>query len=228
MTERLVVIRRIDKYELPHLTISFQNASDEIDLHLKNENPASPEQQYKPLVRVSKARVGQFLEMLSPRFEEECRLLFSKVERVRPRWLISRGYVIGLIHTKNFQSEILRTAPKHRGKYRVNTEALKRLFRDIDQSAISLLDPSVLHSDELKNWREPILAARAWGKDKLIALRYAPLKGSFHQWIRIDPIANELPRIFQRLVPPEISKEVTDVWHKVHDALQLDELDISR
>jgi hypothetical protein len=86
----------------------------------------------------------------------------------------------------------------------------------------------MLHSDELKNWPKPIYAVRARGMDKLIALKYAPLKGSFHEWIRIDPIAKELPRILQRLLPPEISKEVTKVWHKFHEALQLDELGISR
>src|SRR5207245_1856995 len=118
----------------------------------KNENPRSTEQQYIPLVRVPKAKVEQYLESLSPRFEEGLRLLFSKVERIRPRWLISRGYIIALIHNDSFKSAILRTAPKHRGKYRVNPEALKRLLKDPDQSMISLLDPSVLHSDELKNW----------------------------------------------------------------------------
>jgi hypothetical protein len=110
----------------------------------------------------------------------------------------------------------------------VNPEALKRLLKDPDQSMISLLDPSVLHSDELKNWHEPIFAARAKGKDKLITLRYAPLQGSFHQWIRVDSIANELPSTFLRLISSEINKEIRDVWYRIHDALQLDELDISR
>jgi len=227
-TERLVVIRRIDRHELPHLTISFQNTSDEIDLHLKNESPTSRQELYEPLARVSKARIEHFLEGLSPRFEEEFRCLFSKVERVGPTWLIDRGYVIGLIHNQPFQSAILKTAPKRRGRYRVSTEALKRLFMNVDPSMISLLDPFVLHSDELKSWGEPIFAARPWGKDKLIALRYAPLKGSFHSWIRIDSIANELPITFQSLVPAAIKKDVADIWHKIHDALQLHELDIAR
>lgn len=227
-TEKAVIIRRSDRKELPHLAIFFKTASGEIDGHLKDECAPPNTYPYTPLFQLPKGTLDRFLESSAPRFQAEFLRLLLNLGTVRPRSLANRGYVLGLIHDEPFESAVWETAPRKRGKYRVDIDAVKSLFENIDPSMISLLPPSRLHSDELKNWPKPIFAVRASGRDKLIALKYVRFDDSNYSWIRVDSIASELPRIIEKIVPPEIKKKTKDCWHRIHDAMQLHELGIVR
>src|SRR5260370_21076238 len=226
-TKRLVVIRRVDRKDLPHLTISFQNSSCEIDLHLNYENARSSDERYVPLTRFSWGSVEQSLEGFLLRFETEFRRLFLKVPTVTSVWLIRRGYVIALMHGDNIQSAILATAPKLRGKHRIDADAVKKLFENVDPSLITLLDPSALSSTEVQN-HPSVFAARARGRNRLISLRYVPMSNGVNAWARIDPIADEMARFVVDAFPAEITEAAKDVWRKIYDAMQLAEVGLAR
>src|SRR5437867_4177098 len=111
-TKRLVVIRRIDRTELPHLTISFENDSGDIDLHLNYEKAKSRSEQYTPLFQFPKAQAEQLFESLSPHFEQEVRVLLSRAQTVTPQWLTRRRYVIAIMNEQKLQSSILQAVLK--------------------------------------------------------------------------------------------------------------------
>jgi hypothetical protein len=46
--------------------------------------------------------------------------------------------------------------------------------------------------------------------------------------VKCDSIGKELPNVFERIVSPDIKKEIKACWHKIHAALQLHGLGITR
>jgi hypothetical protein len=228
VTARLIVIRRIDRKELPHLTISFKNDSGEIDGHLKDELAPPGIDPYTPLFRLSNEDLDQFEKKLSSHFEGEFLHFFSRVKRIRPGWLKRKGYLIGLVDDEGIKSAMYDAAPKFRGKRRVDVERLKKLFTDVEPSKVTLQYPSVLHSGELRIVGSHMLAVRAWGKERMIGLMYAPWKTGNRTWVTLNPFVKAMPRLFQESLSPELKLIMKSVWNKVHSALQLHELGIDR
>jgi len=226
-TEKAVIIRRNDRPELPHLAIFFRTASGEIDGHLKDELAVPGTNAYTPLFRFPASELSNFETEVAPKLEREFRNLFSNLKKATPAWLRRHGYVLALFKTDALTSGVLDFAPKFRGKYRVDLERMKRLFSE-DPSHVTLVDPSALHSDELKNLSEPIFAARSFGKDRMLGLVYGPSRYGQPVWLISNPLTMAMPNILAQTVPPEIRHKTKGIWYKVHDALQLAQLGIAR
>lgn len=226
-TEKAIIIRRNDRQELPHLAIFFKTASGEIDGHLKDELAAPGSNAYTPLFQFPASEVSKFETEIAPRFEREFRSLYSSLKKATPAWLRRHGYVLALSNTDALTSRILDCAPRLRGKHRVDLEKMRSLFLE-DPSHVTLVDPAALHSNELKNHREPIFAARSHGKDRLLGLVYGPTRYGQRVWLISNPLTMAMPNILAKTVPPDIRQKAKEVWHKVHDALQLAQLGIAR
>ncbi len=226
-TEKAVIIRRIDREELPHLAIFFKTASGDIDGHLKDELAPIGADPYTPLFRIPAERFHKFETEGGPQFAQEFLKLYSKVRKARPGWLKRNGYVLGLTDSVTLQSAILDASPKYKGKHRVDLEKLKALLAE-DPSRVTLLDPSALHSTELKSYRDPILAVRGSGKNRIIGLCYAPWKNGKPAWLISNSFVKEMPRALEKIIGPQTKEKARQVWYKVHDALQLAELGIVR
>lgn len=228
MTSRLIVVRRTDRKELPHLTISLKNASGEIDLHLKDESAPVGTDPYTPLLRLSKEELSEFEHQFSSNCTREFPKLYSIARRMRPGWLARKGYFVGLIDNEGVRADLYESAPRIRGKRRVDGEKLKRLFTDVDSSKISLYHPSALHSDEFRSLKDPVFAVRASGHHRMIALFYGPWKTGNRTWILLNPLVAAAQDVFSRSLPTSIKYTMKSVWDKVYDALQLNELGIER
>jgi hypothetical protein len=226
-TERAVIIRRNDREELPHLSIFFKTASGEMDGHLKNELPAPGTEVYTPLFRFPAAKLGNFATEFARTFEPEFRNLYSTLKRATPAWLRRNGYVLAFSKTDALSSRISDFAPKLRGKHRVDLEKLKELFSG-EASQVTLLDPSALKSNELKNHNSPIFAVRRRGKNRSLGLVYAPSRYGERVWLITNPFGALMPNILAKLLPPHITQKGKDVWHQIYEALQLAELGIAR
>jgi hypothetical protein len=225
--KRAVIIRRTDRQELPHLSIFFKTASGEIDGHLKNELAAPGTDPYTPLFSFRADELSNLATEVAPRFEREFRKLYSAFKKATPAGLRRNGDVLAFSKTDALSSRILDFAPKLRGKHRLDLEKLKELFFE-DRSQVTLLDPSALKSNELKNHRTPIFAVRPRGKKRTLGLVYAPSRYGERVWLITNPTATVMSNILAKSLPLNITQRGKDVWYRVHDALRLAELGIAR
>lgn len=229
ITGRLIVIRRTDRSDTPHLTISFKNTSGEIDLHLKHESPRNDETStYTPILTLSKAKLEEFLEsFFEVAGEEIVNVFLNNTRKIRPGWLGRKGYVIALFDPEDFKQSIYSTAPKQQGKYRVNEKKLKDLFTNVDLSKVTLHHPSVLHELTVKN-SNPIYAIRDKGKRRIIPLILVRHNNGKGLWLTFDRLLTETDKVFQKITPSHLREQLKDTWYRVFDALRLDELGITR
>ena len=229
-TKRLIVIRRSDRKSTPHLCILLETDSGEIDLHLKYESERNDETStYEPLIRFSKSRADQFLEHRFRAFEAQLFDFFRKIGRkTRPGWLTRNGYLIAVIDEQGFKSSIYAAAPKERGKHRVTQEKMQQFFADVDPSLITLLKPSVLHTAKMQNYRGLFFAVGSRGKRRMIPLRYIAWRSKTRSWVGFDGMASEFPLLMEVLFPAELREQVKMIWHRIYDALKLDEVGFTR
>lgn len=229
-TKRLIVVRRTDRKSTPHLCILLETDSGEIDLHLKYESERNDETStYDPLIKFSKSRAEQFIEHRFRALEAESFDFLWKIgRRTRPGWLTRNGYLIALTDEQAFKSSMYAAAPKKRGKHRVNSEQLKQFFANVDPSLITLLEPSVLHTLEMRNYSGLFFAVSSRGKRRMIPLRYIPWKTRTPSWVGLDGMAKEFPLLMEVLMPAELKEQVKMIWYRIYDALRLDEVGITR
>jgi hypothetical protein len=226
ITSRGIFIRRTDRRELPHLMILFKTASGEIDAHLKDELAAPGIDPYTSLFRFPVERLIELKAELVPPLAEELLKLYLSVRTIRPSWLRAKGYVLAISDSEEMTARFLNTAPKIGGRRRVDTKKLKAVFEDVSQ--ITLLDPLALHSDELRDRHEPVTAVRNFGRNRTLGLIYAPLLNGHRAWLLVNPLVEALPTLIAETVPSQLRQSAQDVWYKIHDALKLDEVGISR
>ena len=229
-TKRLIVVRRTDLKSTPHLCILLETDSGEIDLHLKYESERNDETStYEPLIRFSKSRAEQFIEQSFLASQAQLFDFLWKIgRRTRPGWLTKHGYLVALINEPEFKSSMYAAAPKRRGKHRVTLELLKQFFANVDPSFITLLEPSVLHTLEMQNYRGLFFAVSSRGKRRMIPLRYTPWKTRTPSWVGLDGMATQLPLLMEVLIPTELKEQVKIIWYRIYDALRLDEVGITR
>jgi hypothetical protein len=229
-TNRLIIIRRMSRPDTPHLCVLFETKSGEIDLHLKYESARNDKTStYEPLIKFSKSGAEQFIEHRVQALKAELFDFLSRSgRRTRPGWLTKHGYLIALIDEAAFKSSMYAAAPKKRGKHRVNLEKLGRLFANVDPSLITLLEPSVLHTLEMQNYRGNFFAVSSRGKRRLIPLRYIPWGSTTPAWIGLDGLAKEFPLLMNVMVPAELREQAKIIWYRIYDALRLDEVGLTR
>src|SRR5882762_10593919 len=91
---RKLVVFRIDRSDLPHLTFSWTNPSGEVDVHL---TPASPrdEDDRESILRIQESELVASFRSLG---KEICALVLKNpieaVWSVNPKWLRSKGYTL--------------------------------------------------------------------------------------------------------------------------------------
>ncbi len=125
-TERKLVIARQRRLRSVHLTLSYANASGEIDLHLKRE-PAPPgEDQYVSLGRIGPERLARLGEHFNQLAQRLAYLPMDHWRPVRPGWLSRRGYALMLIPKDVPAGMFAAFVPsKRRGKHQLTFAPLK-------------------------------------------------------------------------------------------------------
>ena len=88
-----VLIFRTDRSDLPHLTLSWGNASGEIDFHLTTRL-AGGEEHHISITKVPESELIQAVEMFKVELAEAFAAQMPRLQRVRPEWLGRRGYLV--------------------------------------------------------------------------------------------------------------------------------------
>ena len=223
---RKLVIARRDRPELPHLTLSWDNASDEIDLHLTD---ASKAKTHRPLLRVASSAAMGLVERLAVQMRAD--VLQSRwpvARRVRPGWLGRSGYSICIVQEDAILEWVRRLAPKSRQKYRLDLAPLSdpRPF-----GFVQFYRPAILHYLAASRAEYPFVAQCVGHhrRHKILLLSYTMDSDGRLGWMAcpFGSFANQqLPRRVARALSAELRSRVAcEILEKVVDALRLGEIE---
>lgn len=225
---KLYVLRN-DRKELPHLTISWQNPSKQIDIHLTTRTVGGNEN-HQPIAKIDESVLKSDCEHLVAEMLKIITANIDKVRKVRPGWLARNGYVVLYLPDDVQERLIQKLFPKQKrhGKWThiVDKEIIagsKPLQEVIDR----LYHPSILHELAELNYREPILAASGRKKCKyhLIPLMMITNPNGNSCWVRLDNLAKKMMKNLEELMISSIKQMLpNNAWEIIHGELYLDEL----
>ncbi len=225
---RKLIVFRNDKNELPHLTISWQNASKEIDIHLTKRTSGGIEN-HQPIATIPESVLKKVCESFGAEILKVITLNIEKVRKVRPGWLARNGHTV-LYLPNDMQEQLIRKlAPKqkHRGKWTYKVDKDVILGNTLPQEIIDgLYHPSMLHKLAELNYREPVFAASARRKckDRLIALMLITDPNGRFCWVRIDNLAKKMIKLEKLMISSLRTVLPNNAWATINGELLLDEL----
>lgn len=226
-----LVVCRNDRHELPHLTITWQNASGEIDIHLTTRSEGGLES-HQSIARIPESCLREACESLSLEFLKACEAHFATVPapKIRPGWLARKGYAV-LYQPKEVQEQWLEKlipTRRHHGKStRVLDRSVLQAMNRSPEVTSHVYHPAVLHVLALERPENLVCAECVRGKRKgdVMLLRLVTTQAQRSYWVRFDPLAkkvltasNVLMRDFVKRILPH------DVWAIVHRELHLNEV----
>lgn len=226
------------RYPMLHLTVSWNNPSGEIDIHLTRELPDKTKI-YGPIFRFTETSVTNFLGSLVPRFEAEftslAAPLLREIRPIRPGWLGGKGYLIFWLPEEEHKPWMMRFA-RRRGKnrYRIYPETINGLNHAEDVFN-HLYEPAILHEIAARGGGDWVQALRVKGKKKrrrgTLYLKPMTWPDGRVRWIAIDALAAALLRgmsWMEDLIMGPLNAALPGILDRVYDELRLHELGIGR
>jgi hypothetical protein len=221
---RKLVVVRVDRKDLPHLTFSWGNASGEVDAHL---TPASPkgENDRQSILKMQESELkARFGDLLKQVWEHARKSRVLMIWGVQPRWLAEQGYVLLGPKDEPVIAWLQGALPKKRGKYRLDETRLKQFPK------MARHRPTA-RCFELLGQQGQIYALCLKGPDRGRALALQALHCGFVSptWLAFD-LADmcRLCRALIRLLAKWLANLSPGAWDKIYDALQLRELGLQR
>jgi hypothetical protein len=187
------------RYPTLHLTVSWDNSSGEVDIHLTREFPDKPKI-YGSIAKFTGASITGFLDSFLPQFEVEAKTLIisflQKIKFIRPGWLGRKGYVIFWVPEGDHTDWITKFAHRHKkNKYRVYQSTLANLNYS-EEVLEHLYEPAILYEIADHKERGWIQALRIKGRKRrrkvMISLLPIPWSGGRVRWVAVDALRNSL------------------------------------
>jgi len=214
---RKLVVFRVDRKDLPHLTCSWGNPSHEVDLHL---TPAfsTVDADREPILRMSeselKARLG---DLAGQAWLVLQRHTVSVVWGVHARLLANHSYsLVGAKHTMIV--DWLRGAlPKIRGKFRLDQDRIKKLPR------MALFHSTPRRFQLLGQYGQIYaLCTRGPDRGRVLVLQRLSLGSPLSTWVALDfTDMARLCRAIDRLLRQWLRGVVPGAWETICEALEL-------
>lgn len=224
-----LIIFRNDRNDTPHLTISWENPSKEIDVHLKSRSLGNQES-HRELAVIHEREFVKLLTSMKPTFLKSVSLNQSKIRKVRPGWLGHRGYAVFYMDDNEKSRMIDRIAPlrKHHGKWERIPDL--RAFDEwvhSPEAINSIYHPSILHDIAADGCEESIIAGRIRGRHKpqFIPLRLVRIPDGRSFWIRFDGLGESMAVVSETFIFSCLKLLLPgDAWAAIFNELHLDEV----
>lgn len=220
LQQRTLVVRRTDREDVPHLTISWNNASGEIDVHLTPLHPKDDNDR-ESIARIREADLPAQLELAGKQFMELARRsVLQIIWSVGPGWLARNNYLLIGPKGESIEQWLRRAAPKQRGKYRFDVGAFKKIPQMI------LYHPSAHRFSEL-GAQGQVFAICHKGQEKGRVLVLTPLSwpDGFLTWVAYDyRDMRKLVNAAKELLTQHINRLASVQIKRIYDALRLKEV----
>jgi hypothetical protein len=225
---KLYVFRN-DRKELPHLTISWQNPSKQIDIHLTKRTP-SGNKNHQPIAKISETVLKEACEHLVSEMLKIITANIDKVRKVRPGWLARNGYVVLYLPNDVQERLIQEFVPKQKRHGKWTHIVDKELITGRKQPQVvidGLYHPTILYKLAELDYREPLFAVCGHRKfrKRLISLMLAIKPTGRPCWVRIDNLAKEMMKKVEELMIFSIKQMLpNNAWETIQGELYFDEL----
>jgi hypothetical protein len=177
-----LVVCRGDRGDTPHLTISWGNATGQVDFHLTWERRQGKER-YEPLFQIDAQALLELFSGLSERLVAAMVGAFEQGLRpVSARWLADNGYYIFVpdeAHVAQLREEF---APFTKKKYRIDVERMSQPTAALRLYEDSLYHPACLSAARRQQRLRSLLALPADGGAGLLQLVYVPNAAGILMW----------------------------------------------
>jgi len=240
-----LVLSRANRPDLAHLTVDWMTSSGELDIHLtygheaRTRDPAA--ELYVPIAKVPLAELERFGEGIAAGLEDVAFRSMRAFRKYRPGWLARRGYLVMLLDETVMFDWFKRSAPRRRGKYRVNPENVFNAER-LDPAVLAAMsdglnDPRVLHTLPKVPMHAPISAIRfpergsSVRENILLKWQIGP-DGTFGWWGMTNrastALGRDMARHFLTPVLPLIHQRHTVAFEKIVAGLGLSDFEPTR
>lgn len=226
----MVIVTRNDNKDVPHLTISFNNPTGLINIHLTKRVSGEPDQRID-VAKIAEEKVAAALSSLVVELKSRILLNLYKLKKIRPGWLGRRGYIISYLDRETEQRLLDTVVPRrryHRKDERhivssgldefINSERGNLFFR-----------PAILHKLISLGHSQPVFAIRSHGRHKPKIMPIVLMLDSNGKpcWLRIDWLVKVIKDVayesglssIRRLFPK-------DAWQTICQEMKLNEIGI--
>lgn len=221
-----VIIFRTDRSDTPHLTISWGNATKEIDVHLKSRTTGG-EEDHQPIAKLPQSELERLAAAFEPELMDSVAAAIQTLRPVQPGWLWRHRYVV--VHLRHEAEEHLlnKIAPRRKRKGRWARSVDPQAVRDIVKShriIHCVYHPAILHELAAEAYAGPIFAQCVAGRrrGRLIALCSIVKPSGIRSWVIIDGrfirALTDLSQKFvmaclKRLLPGDTQATVANALH---------------
>jgi len=219
---RKLVIFRVDRTDLPHLTCSWNNASKEIDLHLTSA-PQAGERDQESILKIQESELqARFQELVRKALAIVGRSTIQFVWAVQPKWLAEMGYRLVGPRDEQVSRWFQRSFSKKRGKYRLDEAMFRRLpkmltYRPTAKRFARLGTEGQIYA----------ISNRGAHNGSTLVLAAFNLGSSPTTWVGFNmaDVARLIRAVKRsRLLPQWFSKLSPGGWEKIYLTMRLDEV----
>lgn len=231
--ERTFVVARSGTDRPVHVTLSWNNPSGEVDLHLTYDaHEPGGQREHERLLQIRQ----EDLTAEGERVADLARGVFDRLRReimpVTPEWLWFRRYVIVLPEKKEFEAVLRSAIPKSRGKYRWH--GIKEAGRDqaLRRATLRYFRPSVLRQLVGSDVTWPLMAMpleRHGVHQQMLSIGHVVQPDGSVGWTMFRP--RHAARAFEdvgdtvvRRLAGYVRPELGEIWDRIVAALELDRI----
>ena len=226
-----LMIFRNDRNETPHLLISWENLSKEVDVHLKSRS-AGAQEHPNYLAKIPESDFVKLFNSFEPTLMQNISANLHRISRVRPGWLGHRGYAVFYMDKTEKRQMIDRIAPlrKYHGKWErvLDMQGFEKWAHSLD-IINNIYHPSILHDIAVDGLDDPIVAGRIRGKHKpkLMILHLFKMSDGRSFWIRSDKIVESMMSVSKTLALSWLKLLLpSNAWETIYNELHLEEIGI--
>lgn len=178
LTQRKLVIVRLDRPALPHLTVDWLNKSNVLDVHLNWVQTG----RYDPILQIPMEYVQDFLRL---QHEYRRRHAIKAFRRYRPGWLMRNGFTLLLLNHEDLRAAVKQAVPKLQGDFTADVakvEAIKDLLEHCPASGLNVLRDFRVQCGPFPGAELSVSAVRGFPKREQIILSYQTVPGHGRGW----------------------------------------------
>jgi hypothetical protein len=217
---RKFVIFRVDRNDLPHLTISFNNPSKEVDIHLtppSSKNGNNRESITKILEGDLQGFINSFLKNIRSIVRDN---IPQMIQSAQPAWLAKNNYYLIETEDESIERWLKKAAPKFHSRYRLDERELDKIPDH------KLFYPTKRHFIELgKQGQIFSICKKGPNRGRLLILAKLPLSNGSFIWAAFD--YRDMEKVISKIkkyVHQYFQQFASDKIKRIYTALKLKEI----
>lgn len=213
-------VLRAGRPDLAHLTISWRNKSESLDIHLTYDHEAASRgevpKSWDPILSKPLSEVRSLAEAMVNGMRGFFEFASACNRKYRPGWLADRGYRVSFMSREHARHLVKEGLPRRRRKYRFEPERV--LNDDLVEIVKDNQDPRILSTADKSSIAMPIFVRRPLrpgrhSADQIVITHRIGPDGKGEGWWGMSARAHEsMLRRFAQLLSDELLPRITPAF----------------